>query len=240
MSPTPRVMRATPHDSPGTGRGVGAPVSLASRHRVGRLTGADDNEAMPAPEALRFLTPLTVSTLVTGVLIYLARICDVSFGTVRTLMVVNGSRRIAFLLGFFEVLIWVVAASKVLRHLDQPFFAVMFALGAATGSFVGMTIERRVALGEQIVRVFTRRGGEVVMALRQSGFPAIELDGRDAAGPVALLFVGVLRRNARQVIELARDVDRECQYVLDDVRLTSAARSRLYEPTGWRAIFKRK
>lgn len=78
------------------------------------------------------------------------------------------------------------------------------------------------------------------MVLRRSGFAAIELDGRGAAGPVVLLFVEVLRRNAMQVIQLARDVDPECQYVLDDVRLTSAARSRLYEPTGWRAIFKRK
>ena len=59
-----------------------------------------------------FPGPFTASTLAMGVLIYLARICDVSLGTVRTLMVVNGSRRIAFVLGFFEVLIWVLAASK--------------------------------------------------------------------------------------------------------------------------------
>ena len=195
---------------------------------------------MLATDLVRGLVPLTLPTLAMGLLVYFARICDVSFGTVRTLMVVNGSRRVAFLLGFFEVLIWVLAASKVLSRLDQPFFAVMFALGAASGSFVGMTIERRVALGEQVVRVFTQRGSEVAEALRGSGFPAIEMDGRGGTGPVALLFVEARRRNAMQVIRLARDVDPECHYVLDDVRLTSAVRSRLYEPTGWRAIFKRK
>jgi len=187
-----------------------------------------------------FPGPFTASTLAMGVLIYLARICDVSLGTVRTLMVVNGSRRIAFVLGFFEVLIWVLAASKVLRQLDQPFYAVMFALGAASGSFVGMTIERRVALGEQIVRVFTRRGGDVAAPLRGSGFVVTEMDGRGSSGPVTLLFVEVRRRNAMRAIALARQADPDCHYILDDVRLTSAVRSHLHEPTGWRAIFKLK
>jgi uncharacterized protein YebE (UPF0316 family) len=192
------------------------------------------------PMFASFLAPLTLTALATGLLIYAARICDVSLGTLRTVMVVHGRRRFAFVLGFFEVLIWVIAAAKVLRNLDQPFFAVMYALGAASGSFVGMTIERRVALGQQIVRVFTQRGPAVAAHLRGAGFGVIEIDGRGDAGPLALLFVEVLRRNAMRAIALAREADPGCQYVLDDVRLTSAVQSHLHEPTGWRAIFKRK
>jgi len=187
-----------------------------------------------------FLAPLTLPAVGMGLLIYLARICDVSLGTLRTLMVVHGRRRFAFVLGFFEVLIWVIAAAKVLRNLDQPFYAVMYALGAATGSFVGMTIERRVALGHQIVRVFTKQGPEVAARLRAAGFGVVEIDGRGEAGPLALLFVEVSRRNAMQAIARAREADPECQYILDDVRLTSTVRSHLHEPTGWRAVFGRK
>lgn len=195
---------------------------------------------MFASASLGFLAPLTLPALATGLLIYCARICDVSLGTMRTLMVVHGRRRIAFALGFFEVLIWVIAAAKVLHNLEQPFFAVMYALGAASGNFVGMTIERRVALGDQIVRIFTQRGREVAAHLRASGFGVFEIDGRGDVGSLGLLFVEARRRNAMQAIGLAREADPRCQYILDDVRLTSAVRSRLHEPTGWRAIFKRK
>jgi len=192
---------------------------------------------MPAPD---WLAPFTFGTLLTGVLILAARIGDVSIGTIRTLMVVNGRRRLAFVLSFFEVLIWVLAVSKVFGNLDQPFYAVMFALGAASGNYVGMTIESRVALGEQIVRVFTGRGREVAEALRKDGYRVMEMAGTGEGGPVALLFVDVERRNAMHVIRAARAIDPACHYILDDVRLTSAVRSRLFEPTGWRAVFKRK
>jgi uncharacterized protein YebE (UPF0316 family) len=184
---------------------------------------------------------MTQATLLTGLLIFGARICDVSVGTLRTLMVVNGRRGWAWLLGFFEVLIWVIAASFVLQNVTRvPFYAVMFALGAATGSYVGLTVERRVAFGHQIVRVFTRRGRAVAERLRDEGFPVTEIDGRGRSGPVELLFVEVMRRNAMRVIRLARELDPECHYILDDVRLTSATRLRLHEPSGWRAVFKRK
>jgi len=195
---------------------------------------------MSAASLSDFLAPLTLSAIATGFLIYFARICDVSFGTIRTLMVVNGRRRFAFVLGFFEVLIWVIAAAGVLRNLNQPFYAVMYALGAATGNFVGMTIERRVALGQQIVRVFTRQGEGVAGRLRGAGYSVVEMEGRGDTGPLALLFVPVERRRAMGAIALSRHVDPECQYVLDDVRLSSALGSRLHEPTGWRAVFKRK
>lgn len=195
---------------------------------------------MAALASLDFRAPLTLAALATGLLIYCARICDVSLGTIRTLMVVHGRRRLAFVLGFFEVLIWVTAAAKVLHNLDQPFFAVMYALGAASGNFVGMTIERRVALGDQIVRVFTRQGRDVAAHLRRSGFGVFEMDGRGDLGALALLFVEVRRRNAMRAIALAREADPGCQYILDDVRLTSTVQSHLHEPTGWRAILKRK
>ncbi len=40
------------------------------------------------------------------VLIFTARICDVSIGTLRIIFVSKGKKSIAPFLGFFEVLIW--------------------------------------------------------------------------------------------------------------------------------------
>lgn len=93
--------------------------------------------------------------------IVVARITDVSLGTLRTMNVMQGRRGVAWILGFCEILIWVFAVSKVIGNLQQPAYAIAYALGFATGNYVGMTFEKWIALGEQVVRVFTRAGAQI-------------------------------------------------------------------------------
>ena len=71
-------------------------------------------------------------------LIFMARICDVSIGTLRIIFVSKGKRNIAPVLGFFEVLIWITAISKIMENLDNYVNFVAYAAGFATGNFVGM------------------------------------------------------------------------------------------------------
>jgi uncharacterized protein YebE (UPF0316 family) len=173
--------------------------------------------------------------------IFLARILDVGLGTLRSVCVINGRRTAAWFLGFFEVLVWVIAVSKVITHVTEaPIYAVAFALGAATGNWVGITVERHIAYGQQIVRVFTRLGAEVADALREAGFRVTEIDGRGRNGPVELLFIECRRREAMDVAQLAREMDPQCYFIVDDIRMTSAAYVRHFQPTGWRAITKTK
>lgn len=174
-------------------------------------------------------------------LIFLARIADVGLGTLRSVCVINGRRTAAWWLGFFEVLIWVVAVSKVIQHVHEaPAYAVAFALGAATGNYLGITVERHIAFGQQIVRIFTRKGAEMAAALREAGYRVTEIDGRGKNGPVELLFIEVKRREAMSVAEAARKIDSECYFIVDDIRMTSAAYVRHFQPTGWRSILKKK
>lgn len=176
-----------------------------------------------------------------SLLIFLARICDVGLGTLRSVAVINGRRGTAWCLGFFEVLVWVYAVSKVISQIHvSPLYAVAFALGAATGSYLGVTVERYIAYGEQVVRIFTRKGVEVAAALREQGFRVTEIDGRGMSGPVELLFIEVRRRQAMSVAAIARQIDSECYYIVDDIRMTSSAYVRHFQPTGWRAILKKK
>jgi hypothetical protein len=42
-------------------------------------------------------------------LIFFSRICDVSIGTIRVIFVAKGFKLLAPLLGFFEVIIWLIA-----------------------------------------------------------------------------------------------------------------------------------
>ena len=116
---------------------------------------------------------LDAGTLLTGILIFLARICDVSLGTVRTIVTVQGRGVVAFFLAIFEILIWITVISTVVQKVaSQPILALFYALGFATGNLVGIAVERKIALGFMILRVFTRTAGrKLAERLRAMGVP---------------------------------------------------------------------
>jgi uncharacterized protein YebE (UPF0316 family) len=179
-----------------------------------------------------------VSVLLTCLLIVAARIMDVSLGTIRTINVVQGRRALALVLGFFEVLIWLLVVSRVISQIQQPAYAIAYALGFALGNYVGMTIESRLALGRQVVRIFSRQGTEMAVALREAGLRVTQFDGYGRDGPVQELFIEIGRRHAGSVIEQARVLDPKCFFMVDDVRLVSAAHAG--EHIRWKAVVKKK
>jgi len=182
---------------------------------------------------------IDVSLVQTCVLIVVARIVDVSLGTLRVITVIQGRRALAFVLGFVEVLVWVFAVAQVITNLTHPLVAVCYAFGFACGNVVGMTIESWFALGEQVVRIFTRMHGKVAAALREQGWRVTEMPGEGRDGPIYLLFVQAPRRDIPRTIEHARTLDPACYYVVDDVRsVSSLARSR--QGSALRASWQRK
>ena len=90
------------------------------------------------------------------ILIFCLRICDVTLGTVRTLSIVKGYLTLAVALGFFEVLIWILAVSQVITRINESIFlALSFAGGFAAGNAVGILVERRLAMGTSVVRILS-------------------------------------------------------------------------------------
>ncbi|HMU40914.1 MAG TPA: DUF2179 domain-containing protein [Pseudomonadota bacterium] len=173
------------------------------------------------------------SVLLSCLVVFLARVSDVSLGTLRVVMVTQGRRGRAALLGFLEVLIWVFAVSKVLGNLQKPMFAVAYAAGFACGNYVGLTLERWAAMGKQAVRVFSRRGEELADRLRQQGFRVTVFHGMGRDGPVHMLYAETERRKMPCILSDARRIDPQCFYVVDDVRIASSAE----EPPPSRFLF---
>ncbi|MEW6200300.1 MAG: DUF5698 domain-containing protein [Planctomycetota bacterium] len=181
------------------------------------------------------------SVVLMCVFIIVARVADVSLGTIRTIMVVQGRRGLAFILGFFELLIWLSVVSRVILHIhEQPVYAAAYAFGFALGNYVGVTMESRLALGRQVVRIITRSGPELAAGLRTAGFRVTQFDGHGRDGPVQELCVEVERRATGNVLAQARAGDPKCYYTVDDIRSTSSVDIRMSEPTGWRTILKKK
>jgi len=156
-------------------------------------------------------------------LIFMARVADVSLGTLRTAFIVRGRRAHAFAFGFVEVLVWVVVVAQVITNLGHPIYLLAFALGFASGTVVGITIEGWFALGEQVVRVFTARGDSLASAMRERGFAVTAFSGTGRNGAVHLLFIQVRRRQTSTVIAAARKLDPSCFFTVDDVRQASSA-----------------
>ena len=181
-----------------------------------------------------------MEVLLTCALIVIARIADVSLGTIRTVAVVNGRRGIAVAIGFFEVLIWVVVVRTVVQHLDGPIYAVAYAGGFALGTWIGITVEGRLGTGNQVLRVFTRIGERLTAELRAQDFVVTVFEGSGREGPISMLFLETSRRGIRRALDTITRQDPDCFYIVDDVRLSSGRRGRFQRATGWRAIGKRK
>lgn len=152
-------------------------------------------------------------------LIFCLRVTDVSMATVRVLLIVRNAKWIVPLIGFFEVSLWVIAVSAVVQNLHSPLHVVGYAGGFATGNFVGMLIEERLALGLATMRTMVKQGGaELATALRETGFAVTEQEGRGRDGPVEVLYSVIARRKIGPYISVVEHVAPGSFLVVDEPR----------------------
>jgi uncharacterized protein YebE (UPF0316 family) len=181
--------------------------------------------------------------LLTGLMIFFARIVDVSIGTMRVLITVQGRTKIAFILGFVEVLIWVFVVSAVITNISEnPIIGLFYALGFASGNVVGILVERHVAIGHINLRITTNNHGrEIVDLLREMGFPVTVFTGEGAFGPVLHLYIVCKRREFKGIISTVEKIQPGVFYVTEPVGVLRRTKIDHITPaTGWRSVMKRK
>jgi len=155
------------------------------------------------------------------ILIFLARITDVSMGTVRTIVVVRGLSRIAAAIGFFEVIVWVLAVSGTLKYLSNPFALIAYGGGFAAGTMIGIWLERVLALGLQAVRVInTNPDVSLAERLHEAGYPVTEVEGRGLKGDVEFCYIVVPRDQVKPLSEFIFDIEPKAFLSVEDVRET--------------------
>ena len=181
--------------------------------------------------------------LLTGTLIFVARICDVSIGTLRTIVTVQGRTLTAFFLCLVEVIIWITIIGTVVTKINEsPILVLFYAFGAATGSVVGIKVERRLAFGMIVLRVITAVAGHSMAGrLRELGQAVTIFTGEGMRGPVTELYVVCRRRDLRWILPMVRFEDPNAFYITEQTRDVSKMLRPIFQPvTGWRAIFKMK
>jgi uncharacterized protein YebE (UPF0316 family) len=154
-------------------------------------------------------------------LIFFARICDVTLGTLRIIFISRGKRNLAPFLGFFEVLIWIVVIGQLVQNLHSITSYLAYAGGFATGNFVGLWLEDRLALGTYILRVMVSNGEEILTRrIHAAGFGVTRVDGQGAEGPVKLIYTIVKRRHVAQVLSIIHEAAPNAFVTIEEVRST--------------------
>jgi len=186
---------------------------------------------------------LDATTVLTGLLIFLARIADVSMGTMRTISIVHGRTKRAFFLGFIEVSVWLIVISTVINQItSKPILGLFYAFGFSSGNVVGIMIEKKLAFGHLVLRVITRRFGDIMASkIRDSGYAVTTFRGEGKLGPVTELYIVCRRRDLNDVLMQVKDIDPQAFYITEQ----AGSVSKVYRPsmqshTGWRAILKMK
>ena len=155
-------------------------------------------------------------------LIFCARICDVSLGTIRVIFITKGVRYLAPIIGFFEVIIWLLAIGQVMNNLTNVASYIAYGGGFAMGTFIGMLIEEKISLGLTSVRIITKEEpSQLVNYLRSQNYGVTTVDGEGATGQVKMVFSIIRRQDLPDVVEVIKRLHPGAFYSVEDVKSVS-------------------
>jgi len=140
--------------------------------------------------------------------IFFARVCDVTFSTIRTIFMTRGEKIIASIIGFFEVTIWILVAARVINDVgNDPWKILAYSAGFATGCFVGVTVEEFLAVGLITIRAIVsfEDGEEVARVLREKGFGVTIFEGKGMEKKKSMLLVYTKRKRRKEAINVIKD-----------------------------------
>ncbi len=157
--------------------------------------------------------------LILPLLIFFSRIIDVTIGTIRIIFVSRGKKYLAPVLGFFEVLVWIVAISQVMQNLNNFACYFAYAAGFATGTFVGIIIEEKLAIGTLVVRVIVDKNEfELKEQLAKSGFGVTVVDAEGKNGDVKIIYTIIKRKELQEVVRIIEGCNSKAFYSIEDAR----------------------
>lgn len=160
--------------------------------------------------------------IILPIIIFFSRLTDVSLGTLRHVFISKGFRKIVPFLGFFEVLIWIIVVAQVMQNLSNWVCYIAYAGGFAAGTYVGLLIEEKLALGLQVIRVITNQNSdELIAELKNSNHGLTIVDAQGAVGPVKMIFTIIKRKDVPKVVDKIATFLPNAFFTIEDVKNTS-------------------
>jgi|LSQX01.3.fsa_nt_gb uncharacterized protein YebE (UPF0316 family) len=165
-----------------------------------------------------FVLEFSSTTLLISLLIFIVRVVGMALDMVRIVLGMRNKHAIAWVLGFIEMIIYVLSINIVLKDVNNVLKVVAYAAGFATGGVVGMWIEGKLAIGYAHMIIITQLpGSELADTLRQNDFAVTEIPAEGKEGDVWLCDLTVRRKQVKEVEDLARSVDPDAFITVEDI-----------------------
>ena len=156
------------------------------------------------------------------VVIFLSRIADVSLGTLRITMVSRGYKIQSAILGFFEVLIWVIVVAQLLTDLNSWINYIAYAAGFSAGTYIGLLIEDKMKVGTVLVRIITlHKSLELIESLKEAGIAVTIIDGKGGYNDVKIIFTIMKRKKLNTVYDLVNQIDPDAFFSTEEVKYSN-------------------
>jgi uncharacterized protein YebE (UPF0316 family) len=182
------------------------------------------------------ITPGLFAFVVVPILIFLARVCDMSLDTVRVIFMSKGIQYFPAIIGFFEVIIWLLAIGQVMNNLTNVVCYIAYGAGFATGTIVGMALEEKLSLGLTSVRIISKEDPkDLIQYLRSQNYGVTLIDAEGGTGKVKMVFTIIKRQDLARVVGIIKDFNPNAFYSVEEVK--SVAEGVFPEPRS-RGIFR--
>jgi uncharacterized protein YebE (UPF0316 family) len=173
--------------------------------------------------------------IILPILIFSARVADVSLGTLRVVFVSQGKKQLAPLVGFFEVFIWILAMGQIFSNVTNIWYYLAYAGGFATGNYIGLFIERKISLGYLKIQLILRDSPEkLINALKSEGFGLTTLTAIGTRGNRTLLIMVIKRKNESRVKEIIREKSPNAFISIEQIQSVKGGQFPIQQKNQWR------
>ena len=153
---------------------------------------------------------IMLDVILGALLIMGMRVMDVSLGTMRMILVVQGKKYHAAITGFFEVLIWIFAMRYIVQHMDNEINLIGYATGFALGNIIGIQLEQKLAIGYVQLNIISKYfSDKIADKLRRSRFGVTLIPGEGGSGGMSILIAIIRRKDMKNAIKLIEEIDNE-------------------------------
>lgn len=156
------------------------------------------------------------------IIIFFAKIIEVSISTIRLVFINKGERVKGAVLGFIEIIIWLVVVSSVLNNINEdPIKAFIYAAAFSLGNYLGVTIESKIAVGLASIQVVVnQKSGELLAdTLREQGYGVTIIEGKGKNESVKnLLFIQLKRKKIPEAVKLIKQHNPEAYITVNDIK----------------------
>ena len=152
-------------------------------------------------------------------LIFLSRITDQTLGTLRFIFLSKGYKYIAPFLGFFEVIIWLIAVTQIIKHIDNPISYIAYGAGFAAGNYLGMILEEKLSLGKVMLRIIPNKDtSKLIEYMKSQNFGITVIDAHGSVGDVKMIMSIMDRKDTKELIPMINTFNPHAFFTIEDIR----------------------